>query len=116
MWSDDHRVIVDAKYKNISQQQPGQSGQDNSLQWDAYQTLAYSRHDEARTTFGAVGADAASAIVLCYPSPDNRNAPDEVAISAAAALQGRDLLGFVHRCFYDFDLPVTLLSVPVPTA
>lgn len=112
-WNGDRRVIVDAKYKDLSTQRPVGADEDNPLRWDVYQMLAYSRHGAVKRTFSPQPPNEPSAIVLCYPAWKS-----EDAICASCALQAA-LTGenpAVHRRICDFDLPVVLVGLPVPTA
>jgi 5-methylcytosine-specific restriction endonuclease McrBC regulatory subunit McrC len=49
-------VILDAKYKNLSDQSPRNSDDQNSLRGDVYQTLAYSTHTKVRAELTKLGA------------------------------------------------------------
>ncbi len=91
-WHGGRRVIVDAKYKNLSTQRPGGADEDNVLRGDVYQMLAYSRHGVVQTMFSPQPPNGASAIILCYPARQT-----------------------AHCRIRDFDVPVLLFGLPVPT-
>ena len=112
-WQGDRRVIVDAKYKNLSTQRPGGADDDNPLRWDVYQTLAYSRHRAVKRTFSPEPPNEPSAIVLCYPARASTDALSEAGSALQAALTGENPIVRPHIC--DFDLPVVLVGLPVPT-
>ena len=83
---------------------PGDTDEDNSLRWDVYQTLAYSRHQAVREKL----LGEATAILLCYPARGEENAADRLA----AALAGENS----PACrLDDFTLPVILLALPTPS-
>lgn len=112
-WQGNHRVIVDAKYKNLSTQRPGGADDDNPLRWDVYQTLAYSRHRAVKGTFPPEPPNGPSAVVLCYPARGARDALAEASAVLQAALTRENPA--VYRCICDFDVPVVLVGLPVPT-
>jgi hypothetical protein len=112
VWQGDHRAIVDAKYKDFSKQGPRGADEDNSLRWDVYQTLAYSRHRAVLEKF-ANSPGAKPAIVLCYPERESTDALSEASSALQAALTGENHA--VHRRICDFDLPLVLVGLPVPT-
>ena len=111
--NDRHRVIVDAKYKNLSSQHSAGADDDNALRSDVYQVLAYSRHGAVKRTFPPEPPNAPSAIVLCYPARESGDALSKACSTVQAALTGGNPA--VYRRICDFDLPVFLVGLPVPT-
>jgi hypothetical protein len=115
LWSGKQRVILDAKYKNLSIQNAGGADEDNPLRWDVYQTLAYSRHRAVQAKFAPTLPSTPPAIVLCYPTRGSDNALSEAKSALNAALTLGVPVGTMSRRYCDFDLPVILFGLPIPT-
>jgi hypothetical protein len=108
---DNNVLIVDAKYKDLSKQQPGGADDENPLRRDIYQTLGYSRHKKVLDKL----AGKPSGIILCYPAIGGNDSLKEAGNKLTALLEGRDLPGG-YELYKDFDIPIKLVGIPTPTA
>lgn len=100
-----HRIVIDAKYKNIANQNPANANEDNPLRYDIFQALAHAHHTGVVTKLGGP----ATAIILCYPSrPEAAEQADPIS-----GLQNVNALR-AHANVPDFDIPIILCRVEGP--
>lgn len=116
--TDNHRIIVDAKYKNFGSQQPGRADDENSFRSDVYQLMAYAKHKLVKKRFdeyfGEDNNDLAA--LLIYPSRREHRAqgnPSQQNWLDLIFQQAGDRELSIEK-YSDFDINLIKVGVPVP--
>ncbi len=107
-----HRVVVDAKYKDINKQAPGNADDENSLRADIYQILAHALHTGVIQRLEPSIGVMPTGVILCYPT-FQENADNFDAILQQPNWQELQV-GADQRKITDFNIPILLLGIGVP--